>query len=74
MPKLTITKKFSAKKILKVEINTRNNRPDGMMELFTELAQKGCCKSYTATRIYYLAYLLSYHYPELKFEIVKEGK
>lgn len=72
MTKLIIKNKFSSKKILTAEISTRDKRPDGLKELFTELAEKGCCKSYSTSRIYYLAYLLSENYPGLKFE-VKEG-
>ena len=72
MPKLVIKNKLNSKKILAVEINTRGKRPDGLKELFTELAEKGCCESYSASRIYYLVYLLAENYPELKFE-VKEG-
>jgi hypothetical protein len=74
MTKLIITNKFDAKKILTAEISTRKARPLGMMELFTELAQKGCCESYSASRIYYLAYLLAENYPGLQFEIVKDGQ
>lgn len=71
--KLRVTSKFDANRILRVEAHTRGNRPEGMLELFAELAQLGHCESYNAGRIYYLAYLLSKNYSELKFEIVKEG-
>lgn len=69
MTKLIITNKFDAKKILNVEVGTREARPLGMMELFTELAQKGCCESYNTGRIYFMAYLLAENYPGLQFEV-----
>ena len=43
------------------------------MELFIDIETTGRCESYSASRIYYLAYLLAENYQGLKFEIVKKG-
>lgn len=66
---LRIIGKFISKKILQVELDTRQKRPEGLMDLFMSLASSGNCESYMATRIYFLAYLLSERYPELKFQV-----
>lgn len=70
---LRIIGKFSSKKILLAEFDTKNNRPDGLIDLFMNLANTGHCESYMATRIYYLAYLLSDKYPGLKFKIEEKA-
>lgn len=72
MLRLRIIGKFNAKKINQIEKATYMDRPCGMVELFAELAQTGHCESYSASRIYYLAYLLSKSYLDLEFEIDKD--
>lgn len=47
------------KKIGKIEKQTQETRPVGLFELFCELAMEGTATSYSESRIYYLAYLLS---------------
>lgn len=71
MLKLRLTGKFKSADIISLEEKTFDSRPCGMTELFAELAQLGHCKSCNASRIYYLAYLLSENYPLLEFAIEK---
>ena len=72
MTKLIITGKYDAKRISQIEVATSGKRPEGMMELFIDIETTGRCESYSASRIYYLAYLLAENCPGLRFE-VKEG-
>lgn len=59
LTKLFLCNQQDRRKIGKIEKQTQETRPEGLFELFCELAMEGTATSYSESRIYYLAYLLS---------------
>lgn len=57
--KLRLTNKQDKAKIEKLEVETKDTRPEGLLELFWELENKGTATSLNKARIYYLGYLMS---------------
>lgn len=47
--------------IKKIEKKTKDIRPYGLFELYSELQAYGYCSSYSEARIYYVAYTLAEH-------------
>lgn len=70
--KLRIISKFDPKRIDAIDRTTIGDRPEGLLDLFLDLQVRGRCESCSASRIYYMAYLLAENYPSLKFEVIEE--
>lgn len=54
--------------IEKIEEKTKESRPSGLFELYSELQAYGCCNSYNEARIYYVAYTLAEENINFKIE------
>lgn len=64
---LTLSDMNCLSKIADIEKETRDNRPEDLYELYSQLSAYGYCKSYREDRIYYIAYTLAQK--KINFEI-----